>query len=184
MAKKRAEKKKIIQNLTLLLKKVPSFYWVDFRGLKATDEVALRKKLREQNIGYQVVKKTLLFKAFQENKLEIPVDAFDGQIALSYSYEDELSPLKALENYINKEKIPLRILGGFSQGKYLTADEVKKLAQLPSRKELLGQLVFTLQYPYFSFIKICQAHLQKFLIVLDKISQKKLKAKKTIIINS
>ena len=96
---------------------------------------------------------------------------FVGPTALAIGFDDEIAPAKVIFQYA-KTHDALEIAGGItSDGTYLTATEVKALAQLPSREQLLGQLVGTIAAPLSGFVGVLGANVRSIVQVLSAISQ-------------
>lgn len=135
------QKQKILEDLTEKLKKQKALFFVDFTGLKVKDFSELRKKIKSLGDEIKVIKKTLMDVAFKKLKLNIEPRKMKGEIALVLAYKDEILPAKTIYQF-SKENEKLKILAGFLNGKLLDSDKVIELAQLPSKEELIGKLIF------------------------------------------
>jgi large subunit ribosomal protein L10 len=152
---KRQEKKQLVEDLTDKFKKIKSAIFTDFTGLTAPELEELRKNLREKEIEYRVVKKTLLRRVYQGD-IEHP-----GSIAVALSYDDEITPAKVLYNF-SKEHESLKILQGVLDGEKIGLDIIERLAKLPSKEELLSKLVY-----------IIKGNILKLILILKHVGEEK-----------
>ncbi|MDI6591529.1 MAG: 50S ribosomal protein L10 [Patescibacteria group bacterium] len=168
MALTKERKKKIIEDLIEKIKKKKALIFVNFSGLKVKDLSELRKELKKVSSEFKVAKKTLLNLALKEKKLKIEPKKLIGEIALVFGYKDEISPAKVVYNF-SKTNPNLKILGGFIEDKYQEAEEIIGLAQLPTREELLTELLGSISAPISNFINVLRANLKNFVYILSQI---------------
>lgn len=137
-------KKDEVSMLVEKIKKAQSIVLVDYKGIKVTDETALRKKMREAGAEYIITKNRLFKIALKEAGVE---DSFDdlleGTTAFAFGYDEPVAAAKItyeLSKAKEKEKI-FTIKGGCLGGKRVETAEVLSLAQLPSREQLLSMIL-------------------------------------------
>lgn len=112
----------------------------DYKGLNVAAVTDLRRKLREADVQYKVVKNTLLARASEGTDAEAIKAYFKGPNAVAFSYTDPVAPAKVLCDFVKEnEKLDIRI--GVLNGKVLDVDAIKALAKLPSREQLLAQVL-------------------------------------------
>lgn len=148
----------------------------DYKGLTVEEITKLRRKFRENNVDYLVAKNTLIRKAIAE--LDFPnLDEFlKGPTAIAISYGDPVSPVKIATDFINdlpKDRKFFEIKTGVLEGKVLTLAEVKTLAELPSREELLARLVRAFNSPVQGFVNVCAGPLRNFVNVINAVKDQK-----------
>jgi large subunit ribosomal protein L10 len=124
----------------------------DYKGLDVAAMNDLRRKLRAEQIEYQVVKNTLLIRASEDNDVALIKDYFKGPSAIALSYDDPVAPAKVLSQFA-KEHDKLEIKVGVMDGQVLDANAIQALAKLPSREVLLGQLLSALNAVPTSFVR-------------------------------
>lgn len=129
-----AEKAKVVDEIKARASEAKSLIMFDYRGLTDAEIMELRKKLRENESSYKVYKNTLTKRAFDELSINLD-DCLSGPSAMATS-EDAIAPLKVLYEFAKKHDA-LEIKGGIIDGKVTPLDELKVLATLPSRDELL-----------------------------------------------
>lgn len=109
----------------------------------------LRREARENGTQVRVIKNRLVIKAMQQhdNLKDVDVSALNGQLLYAFNSEDEVAPAQALANFA-KTNPSIVFVGAISaEGKFLNADEVKALATLPGKEQLIAQVLATLQSP-------------------------------------
>lgn len=176
MPKSKPQKKEILNNLSEKIKLSKSVVFTGFNALGVKDNEALRAKLRAENSEYYVAKKTLIKKAFQDNKIEnLDVKSFDGKIAVIFSYEDEVAPAKIIGEFRkDKEKTDkIFFLGGILENKLLSKEQVEALSILPSKQELYAKLVGSLNAPISGFVNVLSGNLRGLVTVLKAIGENK-----------
>ncbi|MGA0069433.1 MAG: 50S ribosomal protein L10 [Miltoncostaeaceae bacterium] len=112
-----------------------------FHGLSVREVEDLRGTLREADGQFQVVKNTLARRACDETGKEALLEYLEGQTALVWASGDAAAVAKALNTFAKASENRLSMKGGILDGAPVSADELKKLASLPSRDELLARLV-------------------------------------------
>ncbi|MDA1478167.1 50S ribosomal protein L10 [Bacillus changyiensis] len=139
-------KKAVVQEITSKLKESKSTIIVDYRGLNVSEVTELRKQLREANIEFKVYKNTMTRRAVEQAELDGLNDVLTGPNAIAFSTEDVVAPAKVINEFAKKHEA-LEIKAGVIEGKVSTVEEVKALAELPSREGLLSMLLSVLQAP-------------------------------------
>jgi large subunit ribosomal protein L10 len=144
----------------------------DYKGLDVTSINDLRRKLREANIEYQVVKNTLLVRAAEDTEVALIKDHFKGPSAVAISYDDPVAPAKVLTQFA-KDNDKLEIKVGLLNGKVLDAQAIMALAKLPSRDVMLAQLLATLNAVPSSFVRVLAEVPRSMVNVLTAIKDQK-----------
>jgi len=145
-------KQKITEDLHERLAKSVIIVLTDYKGLDVTSINDLRRKLREANIEYQVVKNTLLVRAAEDTEVAVLKDHFKGPSAIAISYDDPVAPAKVLTQFA-KDNGKLEIKAGILNGKVLDAQAIKALAILPSREVMLAHFLSALNAVPTSFVR-------------------------------
>jgi large subunit ribosomal protein L10 len=139
-------KKVIVDEIADKLKAAKTTVFVDYRGLNVSEVTELRKQLREAGIEFKVYKNSLTRRAAEASELAGLNDALTGPNAIAFSNEDVVAPAKILNDFAKKHEA-LEIKAGIIEGTVATVEEVKALAELPSREGLLSMLLSVLQAP-------------------------------------
>ncbi len=166
------EKKQIAEDLHDKLEKAVVVIVTDYKGLDVKATTDLRRKLRDAEVEYRVVKNSLLVRASKETDATLLEKHFIGPSAVAMSYDDPVAPAKVLTDFA-KANEKLEIKGGVLNGKALTADDLKALADLPSREELLGMLVYTINAVPTKLVRTLNAIPGQFVNVLNALREQK-----------
>lgn len=150
------KKKQVVEEIATKLKESQSTVIVDYRGLNVTEVTELRKQLREAGVDFKVYKNTLTRRATEQVGLTELDEALVGPTAIAFSNEDVIAPAKILANFA-KEHDALEIKAGVIEGKVATLDEVKAIAELPSREGLISMLLSVMQAPIRNFALAAKA---------------------------
>ena len=132
----------------------------DYRGLNVSQVTELRKQLREAGVEFQVLKNTLLRRATAAAELTELDGVLTGPTAIAFSNTDAVAPAKILNDFAKKNDA-LKLKGGVVEGRVIGADQIKALAELPSREGLLSMLLSVLQAPMRNFALAVKAVAEK-----------------------
>ncbi|WP_066366311.1 50S ribosomal protein L10 [Neobacillus fumarioli] len=149
-------KKQIVEEIADKLKSSVSTIVVDYRGLSVAQVTELRKQLREAGIDFKVYKNTMTRRAAEAAGLEGLNDALTGPNAIAFSTEDVVAPAKILSEFAKKNEA-LELKAGVIEGNVASVEEIKALADLPSREGLLSMLLSVLQAPIRNFALAAKA---------------------------
>ncbi|MCR8682304.1 50S ribosomal protein L10, partial [Enterococcus faecium] len=130
----------VVQEITDKMKESAAFIVVDYRGLSVAQATELRKQLREAGVDMTVYKNTMSRRAAESLGYEALNEFLTGPNAIAFSTEDVIAPAKVLNNFA-KENEQLEIKAGIIEGNLVSVDEIKALAELPSREGLLSMLL-------------------------------------------
>jgi large subunit ribosomal protein L10 len=149
MAISRNKKNELVAELNELLASAKMTVFAEYKGVTVQDLQVLRRSAREAGVAIKVVKNRLVKVAIADIKDLKDVDVTDlkGQLLYAISSDDEVAPAQVLDKFA-KEHPELVTIGAFSGiGANLSAEEVKSLAGLPSKEQLIGQVVDMLLSP-------------------------------------
>lgn len=171
MALTRQQKEQAVQEVSEALPQAASVVFVGFDGLTVTDVNDLRSKLYDVGARMRVMPKRLLKIALKNAKLEYDPSTHDGQMAVVWG-TDTVTPAKIMYDFAKQKKDVLRLLAGVLEGKTLSLEEVTSLAQLPSREQLLAQLVGVLAGPARGFVQVLSGVPRSLVYVLQAVKDK------------
>ena len=149
MAISKDKKNTLVADLTELLSNAKSTVFAKYQGLTVAELQELRKAAREAGVKIKVVKNRLVRVAMGQIAVYKDTDTtgLTGQLLYAISDDDEVAPAKVLAEFA-KQHGALSLVGGFSDlGKALSEDEVKTLAAMPTKNELIAQVVAQLLSP-------------------------------------
>ncbi len=161
------KKKTIIDGLEKTFAQCDSGIMTDYRGLKTSDLVALRRKLKETGAEFHVVKNTLARIAAGNAGKDQIGSLFEGPMAIAFAKEDISRSAKALTDHIASSKLAMTVKGGFLGNKVLTSREITVIASLPSRQVLIGRVMGGIQGPLYALMNQVNAPLRGLVTVLQ-----------------
>jgi large subunit ribosomal protein L10 len=134
----------------------------DYRGLSVAQITDLRRALRPANVEVKVVKNTLAAMAAEQAGRPEMSQLVQGPTALAMGFGDPVAPVKALTEFIRARRLTIDIHGGWLEGKVLNRAEVESLATLPSKEQLIADVVGKLQSPLYNLAGLLQASMRNF----------------------
>jgi large subunit ribosomal protein L10 len=138
----------------------------DYRGLTVADLTDLRRRLREVDGTFQIVKNTLFLRALDEVGASLPGDDLEGPLAIGYCMGEVPPVAKILVDYAG-ENDNLEVKGALLGTSFLDAKGVKGLGDLPPREVLMAQLVGSVQGPMSSLVSTVTAPMRELVQVLQ-----------------
>ena len=167
------EKAKMVKELVRQFQMSPNnMIFTDYKGLTVKEISGLRETLNEKGILYKVIKNRLACLALKESGLKRLEHFFTGPTAIAFSYSDPTIPAKVLSK-CSKEYDCRAIKGGFIDGLVFSAEQIKEIALIPSRDQLLMQLIGQLQSPISNFTYCIRSILARFVYVVHAVLETK-----------
>ena len=145
-AKVLQEKQELVASLSTKLRESSCTIVTDYRGLNVAQVTELWKQLREAGVEFQVLKNTLVRRATAETQLTELDEVLAGPTAIAFSKDDVVTAAKILSDFAKKND-QLKVKAGVVEGRVVGVDQIKALADLPSREGLLSMLLSVLQAP-------------------------------------
>ncbi len=146
-------KQPIVDEISGVINGAQSVVVVDYLGLTVAEDTQLRKQLREAGVTYKVYKNTLVNRAIQGTEFEGLKDVLEGPSAFAVSTEDATAPARVLAKFA-KTAPALEIKAGVVEGTFYDAEGMKAIAAVPSRDELLGKLLGSIQSPITNLARV------------------------------
>ena len=146
-------KKPVIDEIAANIADAQSVVIVDYCGLTVEQDTRLRKELRENGIIYKVYKNTMMNFAFKGTDCESLSQHLEGPNAIAISKTDATAPARILAKFAKDAKA-LEIKGGIVEGTYYDASGMEAISKIPSREELLGKLLGSIQSPIANFARV------------------------------
>jgi large subunit ribosomal protein L10 len=149
MALTREKKEAVVSEVSNLLADSKMTVVAAYQGTPVKALQNLRKQGRDNGTTLRVVKNRLVIQAIKatDNVKDTDTSALNGMLLYAFNSNDEVAPAQVLANFA-KTQPTLQFVGAISaEGKFLSADEVKALATLPSKNDLIAQVMATLSSP-------------------------------------
>ena len=146
-------KQPIVDEIAALFDGAASAVVVDYRGLTVEQDTILRKQLREAGISYKVYKNTLIKRAAEGTAFAALDADLEGPTALAVSKTDATAPARVLAKFA-KTANQLELKAGVVEGTYYDQKGIQVIATIPSREELLGKLLGSIQSPISNLARV------------------------------
>lgn len=166
------EKVAKVQALKEKLSKAQALVLVEYLGIPAPEMVELREAMKEKGLEFRVIKNTLARIAAEELGLGDLAQYLRGPNAIVIGYDDPTVPFRAVRE--SRKRFPqLRVKVGLFEGEMLSPEEAEKIADLPSREELLARLAGAVAGPIRGLAVALAGILRKLVVVLSEVQKKK-----------
>jgi large subunit ribosomal protein L10 len=168
----KVQKQSQIDALAASLAPAAGCFAMEFRGLSVGEVTELRRKVREAEGGYVVVKNTLAKIAVAGSKNESLKDLLSGPVAVAFTAGDVVNLAKALADFA-KTHDKLKFRGGVVEGRLLDPKQAEQVSSLPSKQELIAKLLFMLQSPMRRLVTALNWPVQGLAVSLKQIAENK-----------
>lgn len=176
MAKTREQKEQAVASLSEAFSASKLAVLTDYRGMDVPSISQLRSNLREAGIPYTVAKNTLVKIALANTDKKVEdTSALVGPVAIAFG-PDEVEAARIVYEYA-KTNSALEILGAIDEtGNVLSKEDVEALAKLPSRDQLIAQVVGTVAAPLSGFVRVLNGNVSGLVYALQAVADKKAQA--------
>ena len=164
-----------VKGITADMKATDVYYFVDYWGLTFAEATLLRSRLAKADASLKVVKNTLAKRAAADVGIEGLDALLKGPTAIAYCHGDPVRVAKIIQDFI-KEKKKAAIRGGKLQQSLLTTADVEVLATLPSREQLIAQLVGAMASPLAGLANVLIGPIRGLVIVMGQVQEQKASA--------
>ena len=161
------KKNQIVSDLRESIANQKGIYFINFKGISGESARELRKKVRDSGGRMIVARKTLTKLAFDKEGIEYDPLTLEGEVGFVFSFSEGVEVPKVLGK-VEKEEL-ISILGGIFEGSTLSAEEVRAIAELPSREELLAKVLSVMSSPTRNFLQVLEGNTKGLLQVLKSI---------------
>ncbi len=146
-------KKPVVEEISENIKDAESVILVQYCGITVEADTQLRKELREAGVTYKVYKNTMMNFAFKGTDCEALSKHLEGPNAIAISKTDATAPARIISKYA-KQAPTMKMIAGVVEGNYYDEKGVASLAAVPSREELLGKLLGSIQSPIANLARV------------------------------
>jgi large subunit ribosomal protein L10 len=169
----KADKQEVIDQIKEQFQKSSSAICVDFRGVNVEKITQFRRQVKEASGNYQVVKNTLARRAIAETPFEELGQFLVGPTGIVFCQGEPMDPAKVVTNFTKETDGALQVKGGMVDGTVFDAKGIERVSKLPSRQEMLTQLVSSLQSPISGLVGTLQGVTREFVYTLQAIADQK-----------
>ncbi|MDD3840700.1 MAG: 50S ribosomal protein L10 [Clostridia bacterium] len=172
MPKNRELKEQVVRDLKEKINNASCVIFTDYKGLTVEEDTDLRKRFRESNVEYRVVKNTLAKLAIQDSDYDDVVNALEGPTSIAIGLDDPVAPAKVLNKFINEYK-KMQVKVGIVDGKIVGVDDIKALADLPPREVLIAKALAGMNSPITGLVNVMQGTIRNLVYALNAVKDKK-----------
>lgn len=165
-------KVKLVEDIQQRFQKAEATFVAEYKGIKAVEMNDLRKNLRDASIDFKIMRNTLAKRAVKGTKAEALSEHLVGPTAIAFSYKDAAFAAKTLTQFA-KDQPNLKIRMGTLGSKVIGLNEIKGLAELPSREVLLAMMLGSMKAPMTGIVGVLSGVPRKFLYALNAIQKAK-----------
>ncbi len=165
-------KQELVGELVELLEKANGVYLVDFTSMTVAETSRFRKMIHEKQLVYRVAKNTLIERAVNQiGKFSIPAANLFGQTGLVLSYDDPTAPAKVIKEFFDKGEKP-KLKAAFLEGTFYEGSELKAIAALPTRAEMIGSILGSLNAPASGIVGAINAVMRDVASLIEEVAKK------------
>ena len=163
----------VVDEIKENLSNAQSVVIIDYRGLTVEEVTQLRNNMRAQGAVYKVLKNTMIKRAADELGIEGLDAMLEGPTAVAFGIEDAVAPAKVIVDFAKANKDRITIKGGLLDNKVIGLNQIKYLAELPSKEVLIAKLLGTLNAPITNFVGVLAGVPRAFVCALNAIKEQK-----------
>src|SRR5450756_3147532 len=167
---KRTDKEQLVVELKEKIEGAKALYYTDFTGLNVKRMTELRRRLKRANVEYVVIKNTLALRAVNESGLV--GERLKGPTGLVMA-KDPVAAARVLTEFAREFEDRPAMKGGMLQGKAINNAQLKRMAALPSREQMLADLAASMQSPMAAFVGALNGLLYMFAGALDALKSQR-----------
>lgn len=153
-------KKPVVEEICANVKDAASVVLVSYSGITVAGDTAMRKELREAGVHYKVYKNSMMKLAFKGTEFEPLIEHLNGANAIAISKDDATAPARIIKKH-QKDNATVQMIASIVEGAYYDDKATMALAEVPSREELLGRLLGSMQSPVANFARVLKQIAEK-----------------------
>ena len=170
------QKEALVGEISDALRAAEATIFADYRGLTVAQVSDLRRKLRDADANFAVVKNTLFKRASEGIVSPDPQldETLNGPTAVAFAMKDPVAAAKVFADYIRDNRnTPLTIKGGLIGARFFNADQVNALSKVPPREVLIAQMLGSLQSPISGLVGTMNGIVSNFVFTLQAVADQK-----------
>lgn len=162
-----------VQELTELFDNVTGLFSIDFTGLNVSDTIALREEFTEAGVNYRVAKNTLIKRALADvGGYDDVLEQLVGQTGIAVSYEDPAAPARVLKKFLDDRKSEVPSMNfAFIEGVVYNSDQLKEVASMPSRQDIMASIVGSLHAPVSGIVGAINGVMRDLASVIEEVAR-------------
>jgi large subunit ribosomal protein L10 len=170
----KTQKEEVVAELGQLFEGASGVYSIDFTGLTVADTLRLRREFKKAGVAYRVAKNTLVRRALGDRQgFEAALDRLVGQSGIAIGYEDPAGPARVLKEFIDPKAEFPKLNFAVIDGQVFESKALAELAAMPTRMELLGSIVASINAPASGLVGVINAVMRDLASVIEEVARKK-----------
>jgi large subunit ribosomal protein L10 len=169
--KVRPEKAEAVEVLKKKFSDATGIILADYTGLTVAEANDLRRKCREAQVEYRVIKNTLARLAAREADIAELAEHFQGPVAIAMSDTDSTAPARVIFEFRKTAQKPV-FKAGYVEGNVFMPEDIRRIAQLPSRDGLIAQVIGAVEGPMAQLVMTLEGVMRNLISILDQASKK------------
>jgi large subunit ribosomal protein L10 len=167
-------KQEVVRELTDMFDGASGLFSIDFTGLDVANTNDLRQKFSEAGVSYRVAKNTLVKRVLSEmDGYEEVIDKLVGQSGIAIGYDDPAAPARVLKQFLDDNKLETPTLKfAVVEGVVYESDDLKTVAAMPSREDIMASIVGSLHAPISDLVNIVNAVMRDLASVIEEVAKK------------
>lgn len=166
------QKEEAVKEVAQSLSDAKSVFLADFTGLNVEEANELRRSFKRSAVEYRVVKNTLARRSVESAGCEELLEYLEGPTAMAFGMEDPVAPAKVIKEF-SKTSDKIKVKACLFEGVLIGTDQVSSIADLPTKEELVGQLVGMLNAPIANLASSLNSVLSKLVFAVDAVKKNK-----------
>jgi large subunit ribosomal protein L10 len=167
-----SQKKDRVEELVDLLKDATGVYLVNYQGMSVEKINAFRSTLRKSDITYKVAKNTLIRKALERVEgLDFPAEKLKEASGLIITNGDPTAPSKIIKKAFDSDEKPV-LKAALLDGQYFDGAELKKIASLPSKEDMIAAIMGSLNAPASGIVGTLNAVIRDVASLIEEVAKK------------
>jgi len=170
MIKTKQEKQEFVKSFEKEITSAKNFCLAGYQGLTVKELEDLRKKVRSTDAEFRVIKNRLVSKVFKNLKIDNFDQYLKGATAIVLEKGDAVKTIKTLSTFSKNNK-KLKIKAGYFENKLINETDVARIAALPSKQQLVAQVVYGVSSPLVRLMNVLTGPLKNLLFALKQIKK-------------
>jgi len=170
----KTKKEEVVAEVATMLDGASGIYSIDFTGLTVANAIRLRREFKKAGVKYKVAKNTLVKRALRDaGGYDHILDQFVGQTGIAVGYDDPAAPARVLNEFIDPRVDIPKLNFAVIERELMPGSELKALAAMPSRKDVLGSIVGAINAPASGIVGAINAVMRDLASVIEEVAKQK-----------
>lgn len=166
------EKQLLRDEIKNQLEKSGTFVIAQYSALTANKANEFRRSIAQYGASFEVVRKRVFLKALEQIGIKYDLKSLGGHIGLIFAAKDPVETTKVIRKFSDDNEKVLKLIGGRVEGQLISAQDVERLATLPSKDQMRASFLYLLEAPMAQTLSTMEALLSSVMYCLENKSKK------------